>query len=373
MSDSKHLYDRVLDYCVAKTRANLDRLDSFPHTTRQGRWRTSEDGRWTAGHWIGIVWLAYLRSGDASLRDAAYRWAERLEPRKTDTTTHDMGFLFFPSFVRGYRITRDPYFRDAALVAARSLATRFHDNGGYIQAWDDAEDPVHKGRTIVDTVMNLPLLLWASDESGDQRLGEIAQRVATTIASHHVRPDGSTYHVVDFNPSSGAPIRYATHQGLHNESFWSRGQAWAIYGFSVVGRMADRADLRDVAEILADFFVRHLVPGQAPPWDFAASGADEPRDSAAGAIAADGLLDLSAAAGDHAGRERRRREARDLLNALIVTCVDLAAKDNEGLLLHATADRPRESAVDESLVYGDHYFFEAIYRAVDPETVEPYL
>src|SRR5215213_4702082 len=365
-------YSQVLDYCVARTRENLARLDAFPHSTRRGRWRTSHHGRWTAGHWVGMIWLAYLRSGDPALLETAYRWSERLEPRKTDTTTHDMGFLFYPSFVRGYRITGDPTFRDAALTAAHSLATRFHDRGDFIQAWDEAEDPIHAGRTIVDTVMNLPLLLWAADETGESRLREIALRVAAMTARHHVRADGSTYHVVDFHPATGEPVRYTTHQGLHDESFWTRGQAWAIYGFSSVARISGRQEFRQVANRLADFFVAHLQPGQAPPWDFAAAGRDEPRDAAAGAIAADGLLDLAMTAADAAENMRRTDEARRLLDVLIATCIQ-GDIEYQGLLRHATADRPRNSAVDESLIYGDHYFFEAIFRAADPQTISRYV
>jgi unsaturated chondroitin disaccharide hydrolase len=365
-------YSRVLDYCVARTRQNLARLDGFPHTTRQGRWRTSEHGRWTAGHWVGIIWLAYLRTGDPELREAAYQWSERLAPRQTDTTTHDMGFLFYPSFVRGYRLTGDTAFRDAALTAARSLTTRFHENGGYIQAWDEAEDPIHAGRTIVDTVMNLPLLLWAAAETGESRFRDIALRVAETTARHHVRPDGSTYHVVDFDRATGQPVRYTTHQGLHDESFWARGQAWALYGFSAVARMIDRPEFRQVADRLADFFVDHLPADQPPPWDFAATSPDEPRDASAGAIAADGLLDLAMSTDDAQEKARRETEAKRLLDVLIATSIDENG-ERQGLLLNATADRPRDSAVEESLIYGDHYFFEAVFRAADPDTVTPYV
>lgn len=366
-------YGEALDYCVARTRTNLSRLDAFPHTTSHGRWRTSEHGRWTAGHWIGIIWLAYLQTGDADLRDAAYRWAVRLEPRKGDTSTHDMGFLFYPSFVRGYRITGDRYFRDVALEAARALATRFHTPGEYIQAWDEAEDPVHRGRTIVDTVMNLPLLLWAAGEDNQPALAEIASAVAGMTARFHVRHDGSTYHVVDFDPDTGAPVRRGTHQGLHDESCWTRGQAWAIYGLSRVARMANRRDLQDVAQRLADFFVAHVPRGTVPPWDFAALGPNEPRDAAAGAIAADGLLDLAVSAGHPEDARRRTDQACALLDTLIARCLSVGHDGQEGLLLHATADRPRNSAVDESLIYGDHYFFEALLRVSAPSVIETCL
>jgi unsaturated chondroitin disaccharide hydrolase len=366
-------YGPVLDYCVEKTRQNIERLAAFPHTTRNGRWRTSDHGRWTAGHWLGIIWLAYLRSSDPFFRDAAYTWAKRLEPRKHDTSTHDMGFLFGLSFMRGYLITGDPYFRDVALTAARSMATRYHPLGNYIEAWSVAEDPSHQGRTIVDTVMNLPFLLWAAAESSEPQLRGIALRVAEMTAHHHVRPDGSTYHVVDFDSATGKAIRFTTHQGLHDNSYWTRGQAWAMYGFATMARMTDRQDLRAVANKVADFFIEKMEPDQPPPWDFAASGSDQPKDASAGAIAMDGLLDLALSARDPQERSAREAQARELLDTLITTCVDPRASEQEGLLLHATADRPRNSAVDESLIYGDHYFFEALFRAVDPDTVTPYL
>lgn len=363
MQAKSDYYPQALDACVEKTRQNLTRLDAFPHVTRDGVWRTSEHGRWTAGHWLGILWLAYLRSGDPELLAAAEAWSRRLEFRKTDTTTHDMGFLFYPSFVRGYRITGDPYYRDVALAAAESLTARFHQPGDYIQAWEEAEDPIHRGRTIVDTVMNLPLLLWAAEESGESRYREIALRVAETTARHHVRADGSTYHVVDFDPETGEAIRYTTHQGLNDESSWTRGQAWATYGFSEVARLTGRADLHAVANRLADYFVAHLEPNRAPPWDFTAPGAEQPRDAAAGAIAAAGLLDLAYAAADEPERERRMGQARALLDALVATCTDFGESAPHGLLLHATADLPRKSGLDVSLIYGDHYFFEALTRA----------
>ncbi|MFN8677856.1 MAG: glycoside hydrolase family 88 protein [Thermomicrobiales bacterium] len=351
-------YADALDACVATTWRNLARLEGFPYWTEHGRWLTEPRGRWTGGHWLGIIWMAYLRTGDPALLDAAYAWSRRLEPRKTDTTTHDMGFLFSPSFVRGYRMTGDPYFRDVALTAAASLTTRFNATGGYLQAWDDTGKPQNRGRTIVDTVMNLPFLLWAGEETGEARYREMALRVAETTAAHHVRPDGSTYHVVDFDPDSGRAIRYGTHQGLHDTSHWARGQAWAIYGFSVVARLSGEERFRTVADRVADGFLARLEPGRAPAWDFADDGPAVPRDASAGAIAADGLLDLDT--------PKRQAQGQALLDVLLETCTPLAGSEEEGLLRHQTGDLPHGNAIDVSLIYGDHYFMETLYRLADP-------
>lgn len=357
----EHRYGAALDRCVAQTRRNLARLDGFPYWTEHGRWLTEPTGRWTAGHWLGIIWLAFHRTDDDALREEAYRWSRRLEFRKTDTTTHDMGFLFYPSFVRGFRITGDPWFRDVALTAAQSLTTRFNERGGYLQAWDDTHKPVNRGRTIVDTAMNLPFLLWAAAEADEPRYREIALRVAETTARHHVRPDGSTYHVVDFDPRTGEALRYTTHQGLHDESRWARGQAWTIYGFSEVSRLSGHDDLRQIANRAADDFLSRLQPGQPPAWDFSA-GPDAPWDSSAGAIAADGLIDLALSTGESNERERRLAQARALLDALLATCAP--SDEDEGLLLHGTGDLPHGTGIDTSLIYGDHYFFEALMRVM---------
>ncbi|MFT4040734.1 MAG: glycoside hydrolase family 88 protein [Thermomicrobiales bacterium] len=353
-------YAAALDACVETARCTLARVDGFPYWTAQGRWLTEERGRWTGGHWLGIIWMAYLRTGDPALLEAAYAWSRRLAPRQHDTTTHDIGFLFYPSFVRGYRITGDPYFRDAALTAAASLATRFNPAGGYLQAWDDAGKPENRGRTIIDTAMNLPFLLWAADEADEPRYREIALRVADTTAAHHVRPDGSTFHVVDFDSETGAATRYGTHQGLHDTSHWARGQAWAIYGFSVIARMSGEERFREVAERAAESFLAAVArePGRAPAWDFADPDPARPRDASAGAIAADGLLDLDT--------PERAAQGRALLDTLLAACVPAPGSDDEGLLLHQTGDLPHGNAIDVSLIYGDHYFMETLFRLTDP-------
>lgn len=340
---------RALDFAVARTRENAARLAAFPHATRGGAWLQSEHGRWTAGFWAGLLWMTYLVTRESGGAERAAVWTRRLRPRAQDTSTHDMGFLFEPSCVRGWTITRAPDYREAALTAAASLASRYRPLGRYIPAWDDPPD----GRTIVDTVMNLSLLFWAHH-------GEIATAVADTTLREHVRADGSTYHVADFDPGTGTVVRRGTHQGWSDESCWSRGQAWALYGFCRVYRWTNEARFLDAARRLADYFVRRLPPDRLPPWDFDAPPGG-PRDTAAGAIAASGLLELDRTSGGY------REAALELLTALS-GCV--ATSGSHGILLHGAADVPRASAVDESLIYGDHYFMEALLKALRPDLWE---
>jgi unsaturated chondroitin disaccharide hydrolase len=338
---------RALGFALARTEENASRLTAFPHTTRGGGWLHSEHGRWTGGFWVGLLWMGYLTTGHPHWARRAAEWARRLEPRCRDTSTHDLGFLFEPSFVRGWLITGDPYYRDVALQAAGSLATRYRPAGRYIPAWDDDVD----GRAIVDTAMNLGLLYWAGRR-------EIATAVADTILREHVRSDGSTYHVVDFDPLTGQVVRHGTHQGWSDGSCWSRGQAWALYGFGRIHGWTHEARFGDAARRLADYFLRRLPRDRLPPWDFDAPPGG-PVDTAAAAIAASGLLDLGSA--DY------RDAALDILTAL---CGCLSDHQSEGILLHGAVDVPRGSAVDESLIYGDHYFVEALCKVLRPDLRE---
>jgi unsaturated chondroitin disaccharide hydrolase len=349
------------------TKSNLMQLEEFPHTTSSGKWNQSRHGRWTAGFWVGLLWLGYLSSGDSDWKSQADKWSRRLEFRKYDRFTHDMGFLFQPSFIRGYAITGDEYYQDVALCACASHASRYNPIGKFIPAWDVSEDPRFSGRTIVDTVMNLPILYWGAKNGGDVKWADIANNVSATIRKHHVRYDGSTFHVVDFDPQRGMALSYTTHQGYAADSCWSRGQAWAIYGFAqLYGLTRDPANL-EVAKRLADYFIRYLPDDGIPYWDFDAPNVPyEPKDSAAAAIAASGLLELDRMLG---GASTYANVAREILYALASSYlnIEMKAQEQQGILLKGAVDVPRGSAIDESIIYGDHYFMEALFKLLYPE------
>ena len=331
--------------------------------TRKGDWLVSEHGRWTAGFFVGMLWLAGLVRGSTEIFETADAWAGRLYSRSFDRTTHDMGFLFEPSVVRGYNILGRAGHRATAIQAARSLATRFHSRGGYIPAWSPEEDPSYLGLAIVDTIMNLSILFWAGNETGDAELTTVGRRCAETIRAQHVRQDGSTYHTVDHDNESGAVKERSTHQGAHSESCWTRGQAWALYGFAKVGRMTGSEAMLATARLVADHFLERLGDRALPPWDFDRDFDGEASDSAAGAIAASGLLDLGRISDESAYSDAGRRIAL----GLIETCVDFARPEIPGLLMHGTVDYPRNSGVDESIIYGDHYFMEALIKLRHPQ------
>ena len=357
------LVARALALAVDKCLGDAARLPGFPHVTSQGDWLTSEHARWTGGFFVGMLWLAAEVRGDPRLRETACSWALRLAPRAPDCSTHDMGFLFEPSCIRGHRIQPDERLRQLALTAARSLASRFVPAGRYIPAWHPSEGAHYLALAIVDTVMNLPLLAWAARETGDPRLDQIALQTARTIIDQHLRPDGSTYHVVDHDPVTGAVTHRGTHQGAHDESCWSRGQAWTLYGFTRMSLLYPAADLLSAARSTADHFLARLGDDVIPRWDFDPAGAGGPVDSAAGAIAASGLLALAG----RTGEARYQLAGERLVHGLAATCVDFGDPLRPGLLRHGTVDYPRRSGVDESLIYGDHYFMEALVRLCRPE------
>ena len=347
--------DRALELGIAKCMRDGDRLSAFPHVTEEGDWLISEHARWTGGFFVGMLWLAGVLREDGEILKTARSWAMRLAPRASDCSTHDMGFLFEPSCVRGHNIQSDEQLRSLAIEAGRSLASRYVPKGHYIPAWDPTEGSQYLALAIVDTVMNLPIISWAARESGDNHLHKIAVQTARTIREQHVRPDGATYHVVDHDPETGEITHRGTHQGAHDNSCWTRGQAWTLYGFTRMAVILQSDEMMLTARQTADYFLSQMGDRTIPPWDFDRDRAEEAVDSAAGAIAASGLLEL----GRRTGEKVYTYAGERMVDGLIDTCIDFDNPDQPGLLMHGTVDYPRRSGVDESIIYGDHYFLEA--------------
>jgi len=346
--------DEALDKAVARTRGIARETRDFPHITHAGAWQCTQDGVWTGGFWAGLLWLAHGRDGSADLRRLAIAFTDRLLPRAADTHNHDLGFMFYPSAVQAWRRTGEARYRQAALDAAAALAGQFNATAGFIPGWGFFGKHDWTGSVLVDTLMNLPLLVWAARQGGDARLIEIARgQVAKTLA-HHQRPDGSFYHVYRFDPATGAGLGGDTYQGLDPESAWARGQAWAITGLAILAAMTGDARFRRSSEAVAAYFLDRLPAHGVPPWDFAAPGADQPWDSSAGAIASYGFLRLHGLTGE----QRHLDAATRLLRALALHCGN--GSDAGGLLLHATADLPHGLGIDGSTMYGDFYYLKAL-------------
>ncbi|WP_250470030.1 glycoside hydrolase family 88 protein [Caballeronia sp. GAFFF2] len=345
--------DQGIEAAVDKVCAQADRGGDFPHITQHGEWRYTSDGVWTGGFWAGLVWLGYEVRKSPALRDAATSLTDRLLPRALDAVNHDLGFMFYPSAVRGWRLTADQRYFDAALTAARSLAAQFNPNGGFIPGWGFFGGENWSGSVLIDTLMNLPLIVWAVNHGADERLLEVVHLHARTTLNNHLRADGSVYHVFTFNPADGTPLQGDTYQGLDASSAWSRGQSWALAGFAMLADMTGAEDYLAAARGVAGFVKENLPADRVPPWDYSAGDAPV-KDSSAGAITAYGLIRLWELTSESSYLDL----AETMLEALCSNC--LASKNIAPILVHATADLPHGLGIDESTIYGDYYFLKSL-------------
>jgi unsaturated chondroitin disaccharide hydrolase len=349
----------ALAFAIARTRENAERVTDFPEAAKNGAWEYARNkpGGWVGGHWTGLLWLAFAQTGDPFFERAAREWTAKLAPRQNDTSTHDLGFLFELSHVLGAQITGDASLKLPALNAARALVQRYNEKGRFIRAWGALDTDTNRGRAIVDTLMNLDLLYWATRETGEPMFADIATAHARTALKYQVRADWSTSHAMDFDPGTGAFLAQGTHQGLSASSCWARGQAWAVYGYAETYRNTGDTVFLDAARNLAEYALRRAPADHVPYWDY-----DSPlipndvRDSSAAAILASGLLIL--AEQDRANAARWRAEATTILQSLWENYSSRATIE-PSILIHATRSKPH-GAMDSGLIYGDFYFVEAL-------------
>jgi unsaturated chondroitin disaccharide hydrolase len=272
---------------------------------------------------------------------------------------HDLGFLFSLSARAQWQLTADARARELALQAAQILVQRYCPAGGYIQAWGEIGDPEEGGRTIIDTMMNLPLLFWASLQTGDPRFQEAARAHARTSQRYLLRADGASYHTFFFDQETGEPIGPRTHQGWADDSLWARGQAWAIHGFATAAEWCQDDGFAEAARRAAYRFMAELPVNGVPTWDLRLpEDAPRYRDSSAGAIAAAGMLRLARLAGQGQG-SRYHREARRLLDSLVAHCFETEPQA-QGLLRDGTYNANKGWGVEAYFVCGDYFFVEAL-------------
>jgi unsaturated chondroitin disaccharide hydrolase len=363
--------DAAWRFVLAKIDENLDRLgDRFPLMTVDGAWQPCTRDDWVEGYWPGMLWLAHDATEAPRHLLKARRLSTLLAPRAYDVNTPPLSMVFYPSCVYGYRRTGDAAMREVALNGARSMAARFNERAGFIElTWAPPDEALKQGRTIVDTMLNLSLLWWAGDVAGDQRLSRMATRSTDAVLRNHVRPDYSTYHVVYADPETNEPVRQEAGQGYQAESCWSRGQAWAIYGFALAYRETHDPRYLEAARGLADYYLARLPADLIPYWDFQAPNVpDEPRDSSAAAIAACGLLDLADLTGDRGWTGRYAEAGRATIESLAAHYTSDGQPSEQGILLHAVYHRPRNHGVDCSLIWGDFYYMKALAKLRRPSS-----
>jgi unsaturated chondroitin disaccharide hydrolase len=349
---SKHLDNSII--------ANKDSL-KFPRSTKpDGSYATTLSDGWTSGFYSGILWQMYAQTKDKKWEQAARRWTAGLEKEKDNTHTHDLGFMLYCSFGAGYQLTNDPAYKEILLQGARSLSTRFNPTTGCIKSWDHGrwQFPV-----IIDNMMNLEFLFWATKVSGDSSFYKIAVTHANTTLKNHFRADHSSYHVVDYDTLTGKVLERVTAQGYANESAWARGQAWGLYGYTVAYRETKDKRYLDQAVKIADFFLNHpnLPADKVPYWDFNAPNIpNEERDASAAAVAASGLLELCLYVKNGATYFRC---AENILTSLSGPDYLATPGSNQNYILkHSVGHKPAKSEIDTPIIYADYYFIEGLLR-----------
>jgi rhamnogalacturonyl hydrolase YesR len=336
----------------------------LPRTTnnKDGSLVTAKSDWWTAGFYPGTNWYLYEYTKDPVFKEEALKRMELVKKEQYNTHTHDLGFMMYCSFGNALRITKDTAYQSILLTSAHSLSTRFNPTVGCIKSWDHG---TWKFPVIIDNMMNLELLNWASKVTGDPSFAKIARTHANTTMKEHFRPDYSSYHVIDYDPATGKVRERKTAQGAEDSSAWARGQAWGLYGYTMMYR--DTKDKKYLAEAkhIVDFMLNNptLPADFVPYWDFDAPGIPNvPRDASAAAVTASALLELSGYAGNNDGK-RYWAAAEKILNSL---CSDAyLAKEgtnNHFILMHSVGSIPHNSEVDVPLTYADYYFVEALLR-----------
>lgn len=357
------VFTQALDFAAAQCRHILAKYPGYqPMYTVGGKWKLEGElwTHWCEGFYPGIYWLLHQHTGEPFWRQHAEDASRRLEPRRWDRKVHDLGFLFFSTYLRWYHLTGDPALKQILIDAGRTLAMR-RQIGGYLCSFIGPES------LFIDIMMNVGIILWAARETNDETLRQIAIEHCRTTQKYLVRSDGGTAHEGIFDVATGAFLRESTHQGFAADSTWTRGLAWAIYGFTAVHRLSGVPEFLDTARKCADCYLRRAPANLIPPWDFDAPITNEKPvlfDCSAAAITASGLLDL---ANFLQGADEKKRFHEAALTILENLCSSQFLADKtpgwEGILLHGVYHLHKKLGVDESVAWGDHFFVEALAKA----------
>jgi rhamnogalacturonyl hydrolase YesR len=358
-------------------------LSRYPRSVdASGATRYAPISDWTGGFWPGNLWYLYEYAQDTVWKNQAIRWTESLEKNQYNTEHHDLGFMMYCSYGNAYRITKNEAYKKVLIQSAKSLATRFNPAVGCIESWNSRLS--WDGKTmwhfpvIIDNLMNLELLFFASKVTGDPYYKQIAITHAETTMKNHVRPDFSTYHVVNYDTVSGKVLQQETCQGYADNSTWARGQAWAIYGYTMVFRETRDQRFLTLAKNLADFYINHpnLPKDKIPYWDFNANQPGYtplwkhstrnqlsyiPRDASAAAVVASALFELSSYLGP-SGKAYRNFAEASLESLRSPAYLATEGTNAHFLLKHCVGSLPHGAEIDVPLVYADYYFLEALLR-----------
>lgn len=331
-----------------------------PRTLNNGQLVLTPSFRWTSGFFAGTLWQLYAYTKDKKWKAAADTFSDLIVAEQYNGGTHDMGFKMYCSFGKGYQLTKDKRYKAILIQSAKTLRTRFNPNVGAIRSWDTM--PKWGYPVIIDNMLNLELLFAATKLTGDSSYYKIAVSHANKTLANHFREDNSCFHVVDYDTLTGQVVKRNTHQGYSDASAWARGQAWAVYGFTMCYRETRDPRYLAHAEKVAAYILDHprLPADKVPYWDFDAPGIpNEPRDASAAACIASGLYELAR----YSANKKTYLQAADQIVENLTNHYRSPIGQNKGfLLLHSTGAKPSNSEVDVPLVYADYYYLEALLR-----------
>jgi unsaturated chondroitin disaccharide hydrolase len=357
----RELFEEALRFAQQQVRKLIDEHpDFYPMYTVEGRW--AHDGpmsNWADGFLPGMMWVFHKLTKDAYWMEQAIRYTTPLEPRKQEGEAHDLGFLFLPTYYRWYQVTRDPKLKDVLIQAGRTEAKRFHETGQYIKS-SASEDLIS-----IDMMMNVGIIFYAAREAGDRRLRDVALRHCLTTRRFLIRGDGSTAHEGLLDLTTGEFLKQSTQQGYRGDSCWSRGLAWALYGFSASYEYRHDPRFLETAEACADYFITHANGDGIPAWDFNAPPESRKLlDTSAAAIAASGLLRLCRLLHDPVKGHFYWSTAVQILRTLCERHLAKPDKKWEGILKGGVYHLHKELGVDESVIWGEYFFVEALEQAL---------
>jgi unsaturated chondroitin disaccharide hydrolase len=363
LSDLPTKYHQAFEFAARQLRHLVEAYpDYFPVYTSSGQWLHGGEAwtNWCEGFLGGQFWLLYRYTDDPWWREKAEHYCRLIEHRQTDRAVHDLGFLFWPTWKCWYDLTGEPKINEVVVEAGRTLALRFREKGGYLCSF------VAEHSLFIDIMMNVGIVFYAAQQTQDERLWHIARQHCLTTRHYLVRGDGSTAHEGIFDPQTGQFLRQSTHQGWRDDSAWARGLAWALYGFGTAYSFTREARFLQTAESCANFYIERTPAHGVPPNDWDEPNPAQPYESSAAAITASGLWNLAKLTGDQARAILYRQYALRILETL--TGPEFLARDTpgwEGILKHGIYHQRKGLGVDESVMWGDYFFLEALSKVIN--------
>lgn len=341
--------------------------EKFPYSaTKNNKYEIIENIEWTDGFWTGLLWLAYEYTGDNKYRELAEKnvlsFKNRVD-KDIEIDHHDLGFLYSLSCVSAYKLTGSEIAKEASIKAADKLISRYQEKGGFIQAWGELGHKEHY-RFIIDCLLNIPLLYWASSETKNDKYRKIAEKHFETSCNYVIRDDASAFHTFYMNPEDGAPVKGVTRQGYNDESAWARGQAWGIYGIPLNYKSTKNTHAFNLYKGMTNYFLNRLPKDNVCYWDLIFNdGDDQSRDSSAAAIAVCGMHEMNKYLPEvDESKEVYKYAMHTILRSLIENYTNHNIGEGKPVLLHGVYSWHSGKGVDEGNIWGDYYYLEALIR-----------